>query len=101
MVMSEMDRLGFDHPTGFMFFASSGAEDGIDLVDEHDTRLKFPSEREDGADKLIRIAVPFLRQGGDVEVDEAGPALVRQRFGEHGLAASGRAVQQDTRWSGE
>ena len=73
-----------------MFFASSGDEHGIDLV-----------EREDGADQLIRIPVPFFRQGGDVEVDEAGPALVRQRFGEHGLAASRRSVQQDARWSGE
>ena len=95
------DVLGFDHAAGFVLAAAALAENGVNFVDEDDAGLEFAGETEDGVDELVGVAVPFLRQGRDVEVDEAGAAFMGEGFGEHGLATTRRTVQKDTRGCGE
>ena len=84
-----------------MLAAPARAQHGVDLVDEDDAGLEFAGEGEDGIDELIAVAVPFLRQRRDMQVDERGAGFVRERFRKHGLAAAGRAVEQHPRGSGE
>jgi hypothetical protein len=80
-----------------VFAAAALAEDGVDLVDEDDGGLELAGEAEDGADELIRVAVPLLRYGADVQVYEAGARLMGEGFGEHGFAAAGGTVEENAR----
>lgn len=60
------DLLGLDHSTCLVLATSSLSEDGIDLVNEDDTRLQFTCQGKDGVDELVRVAVPFFGQSRDV-----------------------------------
>lgn len=84
-----------------MLSASALSQHGVNLVDEDDAGLQLPGEAEDGIDQLVAVAVPLFRQGGDVQVDEAGARLVGKGFGEHRLAAARRAVEQHARGGAE
>ena len=68
-------ELRLHHPTRFVLATSPCPENSVYLVEEDDGWLEFAREAEDGGDEFVAIAVPFFRQGGDVEVDEAGAAF--------------------------
>ena len=84
-----------------MLAAPPRSEHRINLVDEDDTGLEFPREREDRVDDLVGVAVPFFGQGGDVEVYEGGAGLVGESFGEHGFSAAWGSVEENTGGGGE
>lgn len=46
-----------------MLAAPSLAKHSVDLINEDDSRLELAGQREDGANQLVRVTVPFLRQG--------------------------------------
>jgi hypothetical protein len=87
-------ELGLDHAACFVLARSALSQDGVNLVDEDNARLQLPCQAEDGVDELVGVAVPLLRQGGDVQIDEAGAGLVGEGLGEHRLAAAGGPVKE-------
>lgn len=94
-------ELGFYHGAGFVVRGTARAEDGVDFVDEDDRGFEFAREGEDGGDELVGVAVPFLGEGGDVKVDEAGARFFGKGAREHGFAAAGGAVEKHAFRGGE
>ena len=47
----------------------------VDLVDEYDAGLDFGGEREDRPGQLLGLAVPLVREGGYVQVQESGTSF--------------------------
>lgn len=89
--------LCLDHAAGLVLAAAPLAEDGVNLIDEHNAGLQLPCQTEHRIDQLIAITIPLLRQRRDVQVDEAGAGLVRQRLCQHRLAAARGAIEQHAR----
>lgn len=71
------------------------AQERVDLVNEHDARLRLAREREQARDELVRLAVPLVREHRRGDVDERRARLLRERLREHRLPAAGRAEEQD------
>ncbi|KAK0944794.1 hypothetical protein LTS01_026076, partial [Friedmanniomyces endolithicus] len=94
-------ELRLHHPARLVLATPPLAQHSVDFVNEDDTRLQLPREGEHGGDEFIAVAVPFLRERGDVQIDEAGAAFAREGFGEHGFAAAGGAVEEDSGGGGE
>lgn len=84
-----------------MLSTPSLSQNCINLIDENNSWLQLPRETEHGTNKLVAVAVPFLCEGRDVQVDEDGARFVSESFGKHCLAAARRAVEKNTRRSGE
>eukprot|EP00968_Pinguiococcus_pyrenoidosus_P017698 scaffold1786_cov250-Pinguiococcus_pyrenoidosus.AAC.5 len=69
----------------------------VHLVNVDDAGLQLPRQAEEGRDLLRRLPKPLRldESRGDLQQRHAG--LLRCRSDEHGLAATGRAVEQDAR----
>lgn len=94
-------ELRLDHPARLVVPAPPRPQHGVHLVDEDNRRRQLPRQREHRRDQLVAVAVPLLRQRRDVQVDEDGAGLVRERLGQHGLAAAGGPVEEDAGGGGE
>lgn len=68
----------------------------VNFVNEDYAWLCLPRQREEPRDKLVGLAVPFVRQDRGSNVDECSARLLRERLCKHGLAAPWGAVQQYT-----
>ena len=89
--------LSFHHATSFVLATPAGAQDSVDLVDKDDCRLQLVRQREYSADQLIRIAVPLLCEGRDMQVDKRCPTLMSDGLGQHRLPAAWWPVKQHPR----
>lgn len=59
----------------------SFSEEGIDLVDEDDGRLRFPSKAKQACDEFIAFPVPFVRENAGGDIDEGGSGFLCEGFG--------------------
>ena len=89
-------ELGLHHGARLVIRAAPAPQDGIDLVDEHDRGLQLLGEGEDGGDELVAVAVPFLGEGADVQVDEASAGFAGEGSGEQGFAAARGSIEEHT-----
>ena len=89
-------KLCLHHAGDLMVALRPFPEERVDLVYEHDARLRLPSEREERGHELVRLAVPLVCEHRRRDVDERRARLFCQRLREHGLAAPWWAEEQDT-----
>ena len=75
---------------------STGGGDGVDLIQEDHRGCSLPGLAERLSHCLLRLAHPLAQELRAFDADEVGLALRGYRFGEHGLARSRRAVEQDS-----
>ena len=89
-------KLCLHHAGDLMVALRPFPEEGVNLVYEHDTRLRLPSEGEERSDEFVRLAVPLVCQYGGCNVDESGTGLLRESFCEHSLPTSWGTEEEDT-----
>lgn len=71
------------------------AQEGVNLIYEHDTGLCLARQGEQSCDELVGLSVPLVRQYGRGDIDERRARLLRESLREHRLSASWWAKQQD------
>eukprot|EP00760_Papus_ankaliazontas_P001924 PhM_4_TR10737/c0_g1_i1/m.81868 len=83
---------------GVLTLTAAGTADGINLVEEDDTRLPGPGHLEQLAHHARPLTNVFLHQLGANDADERGVGPVRNGTREQRLARARRSVQEHTFW---
>ena len=89
-------KLCFHHARHLVVAFGTLAEEGVDLVDKDDARLRLACKREEARDELVALPVPLVREHGRGDVDERRARLLGERLREHRLPAPGWAEEEHT-----
>ena len=79
---------------GIRIAAAASGHQGVQFIEEDDTRAGLAGLLEHLPDSLFRFADVLGQQGRALDRDEVDLALVRHGFGEQGFAAAGRPRQE-------
>ena len=92
----QQPRLAFLRGAVHVAVEGARAADGVELVDEDDSRGHLPRALEQVPHPLRRDTHEHLDKLRAVGVEKRNPSLARDSLGEKGLASTGRALEEHT-----